>query len=341
MACNVKKNQENVSGQEKRILVTVAVYAYNEEKFIHQALDSIVRQKTNFKFEVVVHDDASTDSTAKIIKEYERCYPELIKGIYQSENQYQKGVYIPLKCVYPVVRGKYMAYCDGDDYWTDEYKLQKQVDFLESHPDYVLCTHAFKFLDEGTKKVFDNHTYGYSRDMSPEDFIKWDGSKMPQIGTWLYRTDLSINRPSLFQRISVDKVMTISDQPLGMYLTLQGKIWYMDDIMSVWRRYSSSVSGKMLTDNIMAFTESKIRFLRASKRKFGAEYNRAFMEEIEKQQLLLCFYKGEYRRIPKFNVFKALPFSMKIRIYFGCLSPKIYNLLREVKQKIEWKRSWK
>ena len=115
-----------------KIKLSVICLTYNHEKFIRQALDGFVMQKTNFPFEVIVHDDASTDETAKIIREYEIKYPELIKPIYQKENLWQKG--IPTKnYIYPKINGKYVALCEGDDYWTDPLKLQKQVDFLEAH----------------------------------------------------------------------------------------------------------------------------------------------------------------------------------------------------------------
>lgn len=329
------RREDGRIGKQDDIMVSVAFYVYNEEKFVCKAIESILNQITDFKYEIIVHDDASTDSSANLLKEYEKNYPELIRGIYQNENQYQKGIYVPKKYVYPLVRGKYMAYCDGDDYWTDKYKLQKQVDFLESHPDYVMCVHGFSFLYEKTKKISDNYIYHNSQDMEREAFIKWDGRNIPQIGTWLYRSDLAINRPELFWRISVENTMTISDQPLGMYLALQGKIWYMNEIMSVWRRYKTSVSSKMIPDHAVAFTESKIKFLEASKEVYGIKYNSVFKEEIEKQKINICLFKKEYKRITQFSAFKKFSLYAKLKIYIGCISPKLYDFLREVKLKFE------
>ncbi len=117
------------------IMVSVCVIAYNHERFIRQCLESIVNQKTTFAFEVVIHDDASPDHTPDIIREFETRYPDKIKVIYQTVNQHNLGVKITTTHVLPLVRGKYFAYCEGDDYFTDEYKLQKQVDYLENHPD--------------------------------------------------------------------------------------------------------------------------------------------------------------------------------------------------------------
>ena len=126
------------------MMVSILTLAYNHEPYIRQCLDGIVMQQTNFKFELLIHDDASTDGTAEIIREYDAKYPEIVKPIYQTENQYSKHVPIGTTYLYPRAQGKYIALCEGDDYWTDPLKLQKQVDFLESHPDYVMCSHRFK-----------------------------------------------------------------------------------------------------------------------------------------------------------------------------------------------------
>ena len=110
-------------------------------------------QKTTFPFEYLIHDDASTDDTADIIREYEIRYPDIIKPIYQTENQYSKKIYIVENIQLPIAQGKYIAICEGDDYWTDPLKLQKQVDFLDTHPDYTLCGGMYWTLKEGDTKL--------------------------------------------------------------------------------------------------------------------------------------------------------------------------------------------
>jgi glycosyltransferase involved in cell wall biosynthesis len=116
------------------IVVSVLATAYNQERWIARALESIVMQKTNFPIEILVHDDASTDKTADIIREYEQKYPRLIKPIYQTKNQFSQG-HFPIFLLSEKAKGKYLAICEGDDYWTDPLKLQKQVDLLEAHPE--------------------------------------------------------------------------------------------------------------------------------------------------------------------------------------------------------------
>jgi glycosyltransferase involved in cell wall biosynthesis len=113
-------------------LVSVSCATYNHENYIRDSLEGFLIQKTTFPIEILIHDDASTDGTADIIKEYEKKHPDLIFPIYQKENQYSKGLTISSTFNWPRARGKYIALCEGDDYWTDPYKLQKQVEFLEA-----------------------------------------------------------------------------------------------------------------------------------------------------------------------------------------------------------------
>lgn len=119
------------------ITVSVCCLSYNHEDYIRQCLDGIVMQQTSFRFEVLVHDDASTDKSQQIILEYSQKYPDIIKPILQKENQYKKGEGILGKFLFPKCSGKYIAFCECDDYWTDNNKLQRQVDFLETNPIYV------------------------------------------------------------------------------------------------------------------------------------------------------------------------------------------------------------
>ena len=134
-------------GNSNTPLVSVCCFAYNHENYIKDAIRGFLIQETDFSFEIIIHDDASTDKTKKIIRKYEKSYSKIIRPIYQKENQYSKG-----KRIAPIVikqsRGKYIALCDGDDYWVDPYKLQKQATFLEKNSDYVITYHDSQPFDE-------------------------------------------------------------------------------------------------------------------------------------------------------------------------------------------------
>lgn len=125
------------------VKVSICCQTYNHQDYIAQCLEGFVKQKTNFKFEILVHEDASTDKTASIIKQYEKKYPKLFRCVYQIENQYNIQNSLT-NILFKMAKGEYIAICEGDDYWTDENKLQKQVDFLEANPSFFLTGHNIK-----------------------------------------------------------------------------------------------------------------------------------------------------------------------------------------------------
>lgn len=147
-------------------LVSIRCLTYNHEKYIRDALEGFVMQKTNFRFEVIVHDDASTDNTAAIIREYAEKYPDIIKPIFETENQYSKHDGSLSRIVNAACKGKYIALCEGDDYWTDPYKLQKQVNILEKHDDVTMVFTGFKTVNENGEIIIRepyNSFHKYSR----------------------------------------------------------------------------------------------------------------------------------------------------------------------------------
>jgi glycosyltransferase involved in cell wall biosynthesis len=189
-------------------------------------------QKTSFPTEVIIHDDASTDGTADIIREYEQKYPEIFKPIYQTENQYSKGISIFRTYIFPQIQGKYVALCEGDDYWTDEYKLQKQVDFLKANEDFSICFHPVKVFkqDEGI----------FIENIIPE---------VPEVtDIKTLATKNYINTPSVIYR--VDKkvledinnfpVLPVGDYLFHMLFAKNGKIKKLPDSMAVYRIHNSS-----------------------------------------------------------------------------------------------------
>ena len=137
-------------------LVSIRCLVYNHEPFLRQCLDGFVMQQTTFPFEAIIHDDASTDGSAAILREYAEKYPGIIKPIYETENQWGKGTISKTMNAAIHPNSKYIAVCEGDDYWTDPKKLQLQVDFLESHPDYSFSVHEYKVWNE-VKKEFEPH----------------------------------------------------------------------------------------------------------------------------------------------------------------------------------------
>ena len=145
---------------QDNICVSIICNTYNHEKYIAHALESFLMQKTDFSFEILVHDDASTDSTPDIIRAYVEKYPNIIKPILQTENQTTKGVYVTQAFQFSRAKGKYIAFCEGDDYWIDSNKLQFQVDWLEQHPQDIGCVHKYIVVDED-ENIQNIKTFGY------------------------------------------------------------------------------------------------------------------------------------------------------------------------------------
>ena len=137
-------------------LVSISCTAYNHEKYIAQAMDSFLQQEMSFPIEILVHDDASTDKTADIIRAYAEERPDIIKPIIQTENQFSKGKRPAPQINYPRAEGKYIAVCEGDDYWTDPLKLQKQVEYLEANPAVFLCAHAVRQINDAGAMLADS-----------------------------------------------------------------------------------------------------------------------------------------------------------------------------------------
>lgn len=221
------------------IKVSVITTAYNHEKYIRQTIESIVAQETDFAFELLINDDCSLDATANIIREYESRYPDIIHPIYQKENQYSKGVNVP-KLLLDRARGKYIAFCEGDDYWCDNTKLQRQVDKLEGCREYAACAHQTIELNcfTGAKRSMslkdEDCVIGF------EDVIQ-GGNKAFQMSSLMLRRELASDA-ELWEFLSISRV---GDYPLSIYLALHGGIYYIDRAMSVYRAFSSADSWTM------------------------------------------------------------------------------------------------
>lgn len=230
---------DNINSE--KVLVSILCITYNHKDYIKQCLDGFIMQKTNFNFVAYVGDDCSTDGTTEIIKEYEQKYPHIIKGIYQTKNT---NIMRNFFDVANACKSKYVALCEGDDYWIDEYKLQKQVDFLESHPDYTICFHPVKVVYEG----FDFKKPDELYPIIPED-CTLDTSLLLrrnfiQTNSVMYRWD--------FNDKHIEEYFPKDIMPGDWYLHLlhaqRGKIKMLPDTMSVYRRHLSGIFSDSIND---------------------------------------------------------------------------------------------
>lgn len=221
------------------IMVSVCVMSYNLEKYIAEALDSILMQKVNFKYNIVVGDDCSTDKTRQILQKYLKKYPDTFTLLLHEKNL---GIVANFAATLKACHGKYIALLDGDDYWTDPLKLQKQVDFLESNKEYSMVFHDIELHDQTPNGVIvkpfnlekNNREYTYDEITN----------------TWLVGTCsvLCINNE---QYRYIENNLWFPVQALQLYLCCasKGKIYYLSETMSVYRRLlSGSMNSKEFAD---------------------------------------------------------------------------------------------
>lgn len=243
------------------LVVTIRCCTYNHEPYIRQCLDGFVMQRTNFRFEAVIHDDASTDRTGDIIREYAEKYPSIIIPIIEEENQYSKGDGSISRILSPYMRGKYIAYCEGDDYWIDPLKLQKQVDFMESHPDYGLC-HT-DFITTGRRQVTPIQAV-------PDDnywpMILTHGIRIGAC-TVLMRTSVYNDIPQL----NIGKGWPIGDLPVWFEFARVSKIKYLSDVTATYRVVAESASHSKSLDKVLSYEEKKLEMKRFYAKTYGVE----------------------------------------------------------------------
>lgn len=271
---------------QEKIVVSILCITYNQKEYLKSALDGCVHQETDFAFEIIVHDDASTDGTTEIIKEYAEKYPALIRPLYEEENQYSKGNSIA-KIMFPEIRGRYVAFCEGDDYWCDAHKLQKQVNVMREHSSVVACVHNAWVLDCLTGKKTKFSIKESDGVLSAEDIIQW--------GNRGYATaSLLIKREYFF--IPTEFQMThVGDYPRAVYMALQGEIYYLKDCMSVYRFNASGSWTVKMTNDFLTYR----RLIQDMNRmlQYADDYSNGKYHEVIAEKIHMNCYNLSYKEI--------------------------------------------
>lgn len=230
---------------DNQIGVSILCLAFNHEEYIRDAIEGFLMQKTSFPFEVIINEDCSTDRTAEIIREYELKYPNIIKPIYHKKNVYSQGININAKYMLPLATGKYVALCDGDDYWTDPYKLQKQYDALEENPDCLMCLHRVQDLNMLNTQ---NGKFTYlPTSILPTGIINshqffsliGKGDFFNEV-CYFFRTaqyrEYQENYPEFARLFMKNKT---DDAPMLDYFGALSNVYYINDCMAVYRRFTT------------------------------------------------------------------------------------------------------
>lgn len=256
-------------------LVTVICLTYNQADYVQDMLEGLLMQETDFEVEYIIHDDASTDGTQVILKEYETKYPGVFRMVYEQENQWSKGVKITQQLLVPMIRGKYVAFCEGDDFWIDRHKLQIQADFLEAHPEYACVVHNALMWRCQSNRLDVQNNFNRSRDLGARDVLD---RRFPPIATAakMHRKDAFILEGIFLE------CREVGDVPTDFFAFTKGKMYYMNRIMSVYRFGADGSWSKRSNRDL-----KKLLIWRAQFSRFMDQYNQYTAGKYE-------FYLGIY-----------------------------------------------
>ena len=229
----------NVKGNDIKVAIDCLVY--NHEPYLLECLEGFVMQQTDFPFVAIVHDDASTDHSADIIREYAAKYPDIIHPIYETENQWRKADGSLRKIMNDAIEATgatYIALCEGDDYWTDPHKLQKQVDFLDTHPEYVLCCHRYKILNQNDGTWEQDYVASFFTEGTNAEGFAF--TKKDNLHTWITKTMTLMYRRDVVMP-DTKQFKYWRDVHFNYYMLKQRKGFCLPDVAAVYRRHSGGI----------------------------------------------------------------------------------------------------
>jgi len=313
-------------------MVSIFCPVYNQEAYLRDCLDGILMQEVNFPYEIVVHDDASTDSSVEILKEYRSKYPDKFKLLLQKENQYSQGKHIAVEFIFPNLRGKYVAICEGDDFWTDTTKLQKQIDFLEAHQEYSACVHnCIKWnLRDDKKEIM--YACDMDYDIRFEQAVQ-SGSSCYQTASLVFRRVFLEDLPKFFTMVT-----SYFDYTLAIRLALAGKIRFFNEVMSTYRFFSS---GSLAESSIHELTDVKCRKYEATRnmlkevdRYSEYQYHECIEKLVENYEYDIAEYKNDYKTLSKEPFaarFKSKGLRHRIKVCLKHYLGGIYDIYKKVR----------
>jgi len=269
-----------LSSKKEREDVSVFMVAYDHEKYISQAIEGVLKQKTEYSVKLIIGEDCSTDSTREIVTRYKEKYPERIELITSECNVGMMNNYTR---TLNACNGRYVALCEGDDEWTDDRKLQKQIDFLESHPDYVMCTHAVRTIFVNVKE---KDPFVKPMRTSTFDDTIIHGHFIPTLSVVFRRSALPVI-PDWY------KELLWGDVPLYLLVLHHGKNYYMDDVMGLKRKHPGGIT-QVASRNTKAFVktnmEGNIYFYNCLNKHFNYEHKKVINPVIARFCIYIMIY---------------------------------------------------
>ena len=320
---------------EKPCLVSILCAAFNHGEYIATALEGFVSQKTDFKFEVLVNDDKSSDNTAEIIRQYAEKYPHIIRPFYQPENLYSQHIDIYEKVFFPNAQGKYIAMCEGDDCWCDPLKLQKQVDFLEAHNEYSACVHNSIIRDCSGSEADKPYVQRSSDcDLLFKDVIL-GMSHAYHTSSLVCKKDIMADHQEFYYAA---KKNGFSDYPDAIWLSMNGPIRFINEQMSIYRvqsnpnAWSANIAGQYKKRT--RFVNGEIAMLKALKPIVPKEDSALVDRILLEREFELLFLEGKVQEMvkpPYDEIFKAQPFSYRMKTHIKRCFPRLHEYYRKKK----------
>lgn len=313
---------------EEKIMVSIICNTYNHELYIRDALQSFVMQKTNFKYEILVHDDASTDDTAKIIHEFEEKYPDLIKPIYRTENRYSQGLSLGQV---ERAKGKYIALCEGDDYWIDSNKLQKQCDAMEKHTECDICAHSAYLVEgESRKQIGKIAPKTSSGILSPQDVILGGGGFVATSSLML-RSEIMKKPYNFYRNLELDYSLQIAG-------SLRGGMLFIPDYMSCYRVAINASWTNEIHRNPEKYCrhiDKVINMLKILDEETKGKYKDVISYAITRGEVEQLLEKGAYKKVyyQYGEYVKKQPLKFRIKLRIKIWFPWLNDLN-------EWRKKW-
>ncbi|ELX67989.1 glycosyltransferase [Prevotella nigrescens] len=316
---------------KKDMAITVAIecLVYNHKPYLRQCLDGFVMQKTNFRFVAIVHDDCSTDGSQEIIREYEEKYPDIIRPIYEVENQYSKRDGKLMRIVNEALNAteaKYLAFCEGDDCWIDPLKLQKQVDYLNANKRCGLVYSCIDVIDEHSNVIAHN---GKAHECNFDSLF--DDNGIPTL-TVCMRMELN---QRYFNNVTINHNWLMGDLPRWIYVAHESDLYMMPEITAFYRILLNSASGRISINSRENFLLSNIKICEYFVSFFGCKdkLRRIHIRCIDTLLNLSLNYNQKtitnpWVKMYEYNIF-SFRLILKTFMASSCIGRKIYNYLSE------------
>lgn len=308
--------------------VSVICNAYNQDRYIDKTLSAILEQRTKFTIEILVHDDASTDKTGDIIRCYEQKYPDIVKPIYQKKNQYSQNIDIMRRYQYPRVRGKYIAFCEGDDYWNDPLKLQKQYDAMEKNMDIDICAHAAHVINNKEEHAIKDIEPCLKNTIFPLSAVIRGGGSFVATNSLFVRARMLRDQPDLIKKCGLDYA-------LQMYGSVRGGMLYLADKMSTYR-YMVDGSWSDRVEKDISYKDEQFNMVLRLLTDVDEYTDHKYKKDIDMVISMMKFNdlmeSGKYRAARNEQRLYFKQCSLKDKIYVYCMDfcPWLVSLMKHI-----------